>query len=197
MRGYISDYKRPAADLYRVNTATGERTLSPKNQLIGASSLGISPDGNYFLFWKDNKFQAYNLDAGNHQDTWRLGARLVRRHGVRPSGPQTVVRRRGLHDRRQGPRRDAPLRSLSSSRSTDRRRPTSQRALARRTRSEFRYVQSRSRFDGCRRPRQVDSAAVVAVVAPRRRSTSRNRSRSRRMVSGRRKPASTSWRTAS
>jgi hypothetical protein len=32
--------------------------------LIGASSLGISPDGNYFLFWKDSKFQAYNLDAG-------------------------------------------------------------------------------------------------------------------------------------
>ena len=27
IRGYISDYKRPAADIYRVNTATGERTL--------------------------------------------------------------------------------------------------------------------------------------------------------------------------
>jgi dienelactone hydrolase len=64
LRGYISDYKRPAADLYRVNTATGERTLIAKSQLIGASSLGISPDGNYFLFWKDSKFQAYNLDAG-------------------------------------------------------------------------------------------------------------------------------------
>jgi dienelactone hydrolase len=63
LRGYISDYKRPAADLYRVNTATGERTLIAKNQLIGASSLGISADGNYFLFWKDNKFQAYNLDG--------------------------------------------------------------------------------------------------------------------------------------
>ena len=64
IRGYISDYKRPAADLYRVNTATGERTLIAKGQLIGASSLGISPDGNYFLYWKDNKFQAYNFDAG-------------------------------------------------------------------------------------------------------------------------------------
>jgi hypothetical protein len=30
IRGYISDYKRPAADLYRVNTATGERTLIAK-----------------------------------------------------------------------------------------------------------------------------------------------------------------------
>jgi dienelactone hydrolase len=63
-RGYISDYKRPAADIYRVNTSTGERTLILKNQLIGQHVLGISPDGNYFLYWKDNKFQAYNMDAG-------------------------------------------------------------------------------------------------------------------------------------
>jgi hypothetical protein len=50
-RGYISDYKRPAADLYRVNTSTGERTLIAKNQLIGQHVLGISPDGNNFVFW--------------------------------------------------------------------------------------------------------------------------------------------------
>ena len=62
-RGYISDYKRPAADIYRVNTSTGERTLIGKNLLLGAGTLGISPDGNTFLYWKDNKFQAYNLDA--------------------------------------------------------------------------------------------------------------------------------------
>ena len=70
-RGYISDYKRPAADIYRVNTATGERTLILKNQLIGQHVLGISPDGNYFLYWKDNKFQAYNLDAGDDEDARR------------------------------------------------------------------------------------------------------------------------------
>ena len=63
-RAYISDYKRPAADIYRVNTATGERTLIAKGQLTGQNVLGISPDGNEFLFWKDNKFQAYALDAG-------------------------------------------------------------------------------------------------------------------------------------
>ncbi len=63
-RGFISDYKRPAADLYRVNTTTGERTLMMKNQLTGAGTIGISPDGHYFLYWKDNKFQAYDLDAG-------------------------------------------------------------------------------------------------------------------------------------
>ena len=63
VRGYVSDYKRPAADIYRVNTSTGERTLILKNQLIGQHVLGISPDGNIFLYWKDNKFQAYTLDA--------------------------------------------------------------------------------------------------------------------------------------
>jgi hypothetical protein len=44
-RGYISDYKRPAADLYRVNTETGERALMFKNLLIGSGVLGISTDG--------------------------------------------------------------------------------------------------------------------------------------------------------
>ncbi len=62
-RGYVHDYKRPAADIYRVNTSTGERTLILKNQLIGAHVFGISPDGHHFLYWKDNKFQEYDLDA--------------------------------------------------------------------------------------------------------------------------------------
>jgi dipeptidyl aminopeptidase/acylaminoacyl peptidase len=63
-RGYISDYKPAASDLYRVNTTTGERTLMFKNLLAGANTFGISPDGHFFLFWKDNKYQAYDLDAG-------------------------------------------------------------------------------------------------------------------------------------
>jgi dienelactone hydrolase len=67
-RGYIHDYKRAAADIYRVNTTTGERTLMMKSQLTntstGSHTFGISPDGNYFLYWKDNKFQAYNLESG-------------------------------------------------------------------------------------------------------------------------------------
>lgn len=67
-RGYISDYKRAAADIYRVNTTTGERTLMFKNQMINTSTgnhtFGISPDGHYFLYWKDSKYQAYDLDAG-------------------------------------------------------------------------------------------------------------------------------------
>jgi dipeptidyl aminopeptidase/acylaminoacyl peptidase len=63
-RAYISDYKPAAADLYRVNTSTGERALIAKNQLIGQHVLGFSPDGKQYLYWKDNKFQAYDLDAG-------------------------------------------------------------------------------------------------------------------------------------
>jgi len=67
-RGYISDYKRAAADIYRVDTTTGERTLMIKNQMIntstGSHTFGISTNGHYFLYWKDNKYQAYDLDAG-------------------------------------------------------------------------------------------------------------------------------------
>ena len=64
-RSYVSDWKPPQADLYRVNTATGERTLIIKGQIIANGGLvGISPAGNQFLYWKDNKYQAYDLDAG-------------------------------------------------------------------------------------------------------------------------------------
>lgn len=63
-RGYISDYKPAAADIYRVNTRTGERTLIAKNHLTGAGTPGISPDGKTFLMWTKNKFEAYDLNAG-------------------------------------------------------------------------------------------------------------------------------------
>jgi dipeptidyl aminopeptidase/acylaminoacyl peptidase len=63
-RGYISDYKPAAADIYRVNTSTGERTLIAKNHLTGAGALGISPDGKTYLMWTNNKFEAYDLAAG-------------------------------------------------------------------------------------------------------------------------------------
>jgi dipeptidyl aminopeptidase/acylaminoacyl peptidase len=64
-RAYISDYKRPAADIYRVNTSTGERTLIAKGQLTGQNIIGISPDGSNFVFWKDGKYSTYNLDAAS------------------------------------------------------------------------------------------------------------------------------------
>ena len=63
LRGYIHDHKRAAADLYRVNTSTGERTLMLKAQLIGAHVFGITPHGRHFLYWRDNRFQAYDLES--------------------------------------------------------------------------------------------------------------------------------------
>ncbi len=67
-RGYVHDHKRPAADIYRVDTTTGERTLMVKGQIVntstGSHTFGISPDGHYFLYWKDNKYQVYDFDGG-------------------------------------------------------------------------------------------------------------------------------------
>jgi fermentation-respiration switch protein FrsA (DUF1100 family) len=63
-RPYVSDWKPARADFYRVNTATGERTLMLRGQLTQGGSSGISPDGRKYLFWKDDRFQAYDLDAG-------------------------------------------------------------------------------------------------------------------------------------
>ncbi|HET7631817.1 MAG TPA: prolyl oligopeptidase family serine peptidase [Gemmatimonadaceae bacterium] len=63
-RAYISDWKPSAADFYRVDLATGQRTLMFRNQLTQGATFGISPDGKTFLYWKDAKFQAYNLAAG-------------------------------------------------------------------------------------------------------------------------------------
>jgi dipeptidyl aminopeptidase/acylaminoacyl peptidase len=63
-RGYVNDRAEPAADFYRVNTSTGERTLIVKGQLTGRDVVfGISPQGTCFLYWKDGRFQAYDLDA--------------------------------------------------------------------------------------------------------------------------------------
>ncbi len=63
-RRYISDYKPAAADFYRVNTATGERTPMLTGQYTQAAVFGISPDSRKFVYWADDKFHAYDLDAG-------------------------------------------------------------------------------------------------------------------------------------
>jgi len=63
-RGYIHDYNPAAADIYRVETSTGERRLMLSNQLTGAGLLGFSADGQHYLYWKEMEIQAYDLDAG-------------------------------------------------------------------------------------------------------------------------------------
>jgi dipeptidyl aminopeptidase/acylaminoacyl peptidase len=63
-RPYISDYKPAAADFFRVNTATGERTPILKGQYTQGAVFGISPDSHKFIYWANVKFHAYDLDAG-------------------------------------------------------------------------------------------------------------------------------------
>jgi dipeptidyl aminopeptidase/acylaminoacyl peptidase len=65
-RSYVSDWKPPQADVYRVNTATGERTLIVKGliNIDRRDDEGISPDSHQLVYWKENKYQAYDFDAG-------------------------------------------------------------------------------------------------------------------------------------
>ncbi|MBM3908516.1 MAG: S9 family peptidase [Gemmatimonadetes bacterium] len=64
-RSYVSDFKPAQADFYRVNTVTGARTLILKGQLTsGGAVSGISPDGSHYVFWKDGRYQVYDLNAG-------------------------------------------------------------------------------------------------------------------------------------
>jgi dipeptidyl aminopeptidase/acylaminoacyl peptidase len=53
------------ADQYRINTATGERTLIEKGV---TRTMGISPDSRWFLYLKDKHVKAYNLETGKIQD---------------------------------------------------------------------------------------------------------------------------------
>ena len=64
-RAYISDFKRPAADFYRVNLLTGERIKMLTGQLTGAHTPGLSADGHEFIYWKDASWQVIDLDSGN------------------------------------------------------------------------------------------------------------------------------------
>jgi hypothetical protein len=77
-RRFISDYERPAGDLYRVNPATGERSLMLEAQITNTSTgshiFGTSPDGRFFLYWKDSQFQIYDLDAGTTQRLTKPGS---------------------------------------------------------------------------------------------------------------------------
>jgi dipeptidyl aminopeptidase/acylaminoacyl peptidase len=49
------------ADLYRVNTETGDRSLIENGV---TRTMGPSPDGKYYLYLKDRKVVAYNTETG-------------------------------------------------------------------------------------------------------------------------------------
>ena len=121
------------------------------------------------------------------------GAVELRRHGVRSSGPEAVVRHRRLHAatarRRSSQHRYdlwlLPLDGIGAEEPHQRRRREERDPLP------LRPHASRDRMPGGVRPRGGGGPARA------RRSTCRSRSRCRRTASTRRRPASTSWRTDS
>ena len=175
------DYKRPAADIYRVNTTTGERTLMLKNQIIdtstGSHTFGISPDGHYFLYWKDSKFQAYDLDAAA---TKTLGGpapiNFVDEEYDHP-GPKPSYGIDGFTRGRQERRSSQQRYDSGRCRSTDPRRAISRRASGAKNEMQFRYVRTEPTI----RPAPSRSAAGAADW--RRRTRRRRRARTKRSIS--------------
>lgn len=64
-RAYISDWEEDRADYYRVNLRTGQRTLMLTAQ---KRTLGLSPDGRYFAYWKDSDVWVHDLDRGEDRN---------------------------------------------------------------------------------------------------------------------------------
>ena len=62
---YVSDWKPNYADYYLVDLETGDRTPVLERQL---RTLGFSPDGRHFLYWKDRHVWSYDADAGEHRN---------------------------------------------------------------------------------------------------------------------------------
>ena len=60
---YVDDWKPQLSDFYRVNANTGERTAIITGQ---ERSLGLSPDGKYFLYWKNGHIWSYNVASNTH-----------------------------------------------------------------------------------------------------------------------------------
>jgi hypothetical protein len=72
---YVSDWKPQLTDIYRVNPTTGERTPILKGQ---ERSLGLSPDGKYFLYWKDKNVWSYDMAANKHTNITAKAPGVVR-----------------------------------------------------------------------------------------------------------------------
>jgi dipeptidyl aminopeptidase/acylaminoacyl peptidase len=62
-RPYRSDWLPSYADYYRVDPSTGERTLVLEKHL---RTMGFSPNGEHYLYWKDGQVWSYNTEDGSH-----------------------------------------------------------------------------------------------------------------------------------
>lgn len=64
-REYVSDWQERKADFYRIDTATGERTLMFKAQ---GRTMGLSPASDVLLYWQDGQIRGYDLPTGENYD---------------------------------------------------------------------------------------------------------------------------------
>ena len=62
-KAFVDDWKPQLSDIYRVSTTSGERTAVLKAQ---ERTLGLSPDGKYFLYWKGGHVWSYDVVANKH-----------------------------------------------------------------------------------------------------------------------------------
>jgi len=62
-KDYVDDWKPQLSDIYRIDANTGARTPVLKGQ---ERTLGMSPDGRYFLYWKDRNVWSYDIAADKH-----------------------------------------------------------------------------------------------------------------------------------
>jgi dipeptidyl aminopeptidase/acylaminoacyl peptidase len=64
-RAYVSDWQPAVADYYRIDTRTGERTAALTAHL---RTLGLSPDSEHFLYWKDGDVWDYAIEENEHRN---------------------------------------------------------------------------------------------------------------------------------
>jgi len=60
---YVSDWEPSLADYYRIDTRSGERTPFLQGQL---RTLGLSPDGESYLYWRDGHVWRYAIEDDRH-----------------------------------------------------------------------------------------------------------------------------------
>jgi dipeptidyl aminopeptidase/acylaminoacyl peptidase len=62
-RNAVHDWQELGSNYYRIDVNTGARTPIIQDQL---QTLGLSPDGRRYLYWKDQHVWAYELDTDRH-----------------------------------------------------------------------------------------------------------------------------------
>ncbi len=87
------------ADMYRVNTETGERTLIDKTL---SRTMGTSPDSKWFLYLKDKKVRAFDLETAKVVDLDAGRERFPERRRRSPVRDPRVGRRRMGEGRQLG-----------------------------------------------------------------------------------------------